>query len=150
LPIITFFAKQNQTDYKTSIVFQRLIINSNIGYFLDNKGRLAERAANMEDKYLQAITNAREAAEKANDRETVMKRVELNDEIQDKIVAIDKERRQKVLDSQVWALEKEIEIYGGAIEKVKALVIKWEEQFTNQFTQGYNNLYLGRKWCNAS
>ena len=89
-----------------------------------DEDRLAERAANMEDKYLQAITNAREAAEKANDRETVMKLVELYDEIQDKIEDIDRQRRQKVIDSQIWALEKEIEIYGEAIEEVKALVIK--------------------------
>jgi tRNA A37 N6-isopentenylltransferase MiaA len=89
-----------------------------------DEDRLAECAANREDKYLQAITNAREAAEKANDRETVMKLVELYDEIQDEIVAIDKEKRQKVIESQIWALEKEIEIYGEAIEEVKALVIK--------------------------
>jgi hypothetical protein len=88
---------------------------------LDNKGRLAERAANREDKYLQAITNAREAAEKANDRETVEKLEELYDEITDKIEDIDKQRRQKVIESQIWALETEIEVYGEAIEKVKVL-----------------------------
>jgi hypothetical protein len=86
--------------------------------------RLAERAAYREDKYLQAITKAREAAEKANDRETVTKLVELYDEIQDKIEDIDKERRQKVLDSQIWALETEIEVYDEALDKVKALVVK--------------------------
>jgi hypothetical protein len=57
--------------------------NNQEGDFLDNEDRLAERAANREDKYLQAITNAREAAEKANDRETVVKLVELYEEIQD-------------------------------------------------------------------
>lgn len=50
-----------------------------------------------------------------------MKLVELYDEIQDKIEDIDTQRRQKVIDSQIWALEKEIEVYGEAIEKVKAL-----------------------------
>jgi tRNA A37 N6-isopentenylltransferase MiaA len=98
--------------------------NSQGGAFLDNTDRLAERAAYREDKYLQAITKAIEAAEKANDRETVVKLVELYDEIQDKIEDIDTQRRQKVIDSQIWALEKEIEIYGEAIEKVKALVVK--------------------------
>lgn len=95
--------------------------NSQKGDFLDNTDRLAEHAAYREDKYLQAITKAREAAEKANDREIVVKLVELYDEIQDKIEDIDTQRRQKVIDSQIWALEKEIEVYGEAIEKVKAL-----------------------------
>jgi hypothetical protein len=51
-----------------------------------------------------------------------MKLVELYDEIQDNVVAIDKERQQKVIESQIWALEREIEVYGEAIEKVQALV----------------------------
>jgi tRNA A37 N6-isopentenylltransferase MiaA len=98
--------------------------NNQRGDFLDSVDRLAERAANREDKCLQAITKAREAAEKANDRETVVKLVELYDEIQDKTEDIETQRRQKVIDSQIWALEKEIEVYGEAIEKVKALVVK--------------------------
>jgi tRNA A37 N6-isopentenylltransferase MiaA len=98
-----------------------LTTNSQIGDFLDNPDKLAERAAYREDKYLQAVTKTREAAEKANDRETVVKLVELYEEIQDKIQDIDTQRRQKVIDSQIWALEKEIEIYGEAIEEVKAL-----------------------------
>ena len=53
-----------------------------------------------------------------------MKLVELYDEIKDRIEDIAEERRQKVIDSQIWALEKEIEIYGEAIEKIKALVVK--------------------------
>lgn len=89
--------------------------NSQKGDFLDRTDRLAERAAYREDKYLQAITKARETAEKANDRETVVKIVELYEKIQDKIEDIDTQRRQKVIDSQIWALEKEIEIYGEAI-----------------------------------
>lgn len=87
-----------------------------------DEDRLAEHAANWKDKYLQAITNSRVAAEKANGRETVMKFIELYVEIQDKVVAIYNERRQKVIESQIWALEKEIEVYGEAIEKVQALV----------------------------
>jgi hypothetical protein len=96
--------------------------NSQCGDYLDGEDRLAKSAANREEKYQQAIANAREAAEKANDRETVTKLVELYDEIQDNVVAIDKERQQKVIDSQIWALEREIEVYGEAIEKVQALV----------------------------
>jgi tRNA A37 N6-isopentenylltransferase MiaA len=84
-----------------------------------DEDRLAERAAYREDEYLQAITKARDAAEKANDREIVVKLVELYDEIQDKIEDIDTQRRQKVIDSQIWALEQEIEVYGEAIEKIK-------------------------------
>jgi len=61
-----------------------------------DEDRLAEHAANWKDKYLQAITNSRVAAEKANDRETVTKLVELYDEIQDNVVAIDNERRQRI------------------------------------------------------
>ena len=98
--------------------------NSQNGDFLDNTDRRAERAAYREDKYLQAITKARETAEKGNDRETVVKIVELYEKIQDEIEDIDTQRRQKVIDSQIWALEKEIEIYGEAIEKIKALVVK--------------------------
>jgi hypothetical protein len=77
-----------------------------------------------EDKFLQTITNAREAAEKANDRETDIKLVELYDEIQNQIEDIDKQRRQKVIDSQIRALEREIEVYGEAIEKVKSSVVE--------------------------
>jgi hypothetical protein len=76
--------------------------NSQKGDFLDTIDRLAEHAAYREDKYLQAVTKAREAAEKANDRETVVKLVELYDEIQDKIEDIDTQRRQKVIDSQLF------------------------------------------------
>jgi hypothetical protein len=43
--------------------------------------------------------------------------------MQDKIEYIEKERRQMVLDSQIWALEQEIEVYSEAIEKVKKLVV---------------------------
>jgi tRNA A37 N6-isopentenylltransferase MiaA len=121
---ISFFAKQNQNIYKTIIVFLHLAKNSQKGDFLDDEDRLAKLAGAREDKYLQAITKARETAEKANDRETVVKIVELYEKIQDKIEDIETQRRQKVIDSQIWALEKEIEIYGESIEKIKALVVK--------------------------
>jgi hypothetical protein len=62
---------------------------------MTDEDRLAERAGNKEDKYLQTITKARDAAEKANDRETVMKLVELYDEIQDKIEDTDKGNGKK-------------------------------------------------------
>lgn len=46
-------------------------------------------------RYLQAITKAREAAEKVGDRETVMKLVQLYDKIRDRVEDIDKQKRQK-------------------------------------------------------
>jgi hypothetical protein len=89
---------------------------------MTDENQLSEHAANREDRYLQLIMKARDEAEKVDDQETVEKLEELYDKITDKIEDIDKERRQKVLDSQIWALEKEIEVYGEAIEEVKALV----------------------------
>jgi uncharacterized protein YceH (UPF0502 family) len=83
---------------------------------------LAERAGDREDRYMQAITNAKNAAEQAGDQKTVEKLVELYNEIQNQIRDIDKQRRQKVKESQLWALEQEIKVYSEAIEKVKALV----------------------------
>jgi len=85
---------------------------------------LAERAGDREDRYMQAITNAKNAAEQAGDQKTVEKLVELYSEIQNQIRDIDRQRRQKVIDSQLWALEQEIEAYGEAIKKVKSLVMK--------------------------
>ena len=58
---------------------------------MDKEEQLAERAGDREDRYLQAITKARDEAEKVDDQETVTKLVELYDEIQDKVVAIDNE-----------------------------------------------------------
>jgi hypothetical protein len=89
---------------------------------MTDENQLSEHAANREDRYLQLIMKARDEAEKVDDQETIEKLEELYDKITDKIEDIDKERRQKVLDSQIWALEKEIEVYGEAIEEVKALV----------------------------
>jgi hypothetical protein len=43
-------------------------------------------------------------------------------EIENRIENIDKERREKVRQSLIWAFEKEIETYNEAIEKVKGLV----------------------------
>ena len=83
---------------------------------------LAKRAGDREDRYLQAISKARNAAELAGDQKTVEKLEEIYDEIKNKIEDIDKERRQKVVDSQIWALEQEIKVYSEAIEKVKVLV----------------------------
>ena len=83
---------------------------------------LAKRAGDREDRYLQAISKARNAAELAGDQKTVETLDQIYDEITDKIGDIDKKRRQKVQDSQLWALEREIEVYVEAIEKVKVLV----------------------------
>lgn len=87
-----------------------------------DEDKLAERAANREDRYLQAITNARNTAEKADDQKTIEKLESIYEETLDKIEDIDKERREKVRQSQIWAFEKEIETYSEAIEKVKGLV----------------------------
>ena len=83
---------------------------------------LAKRAGDREDRYLQAISKARNAAELAGDQKTVETLDQIYDEITDKIEDIDKERRQKVVESQIWALEQEIKVYSEAIEKVKVLV----------------------------
>lgn len=91
---------------------------------MDKEEQLAERAANREDRYLQAITKARVVAEKEGDQKTVENFDQIYDEVEDKLEDIDKQRRQRVIDSQVWALEQEIEIYSEAIEKVKKLVVK--------------------------
>jgi hypothetical protein len=88
---------------------------------MTDEDKLEERAANREDKYLQAITKARNAAELASDQKTVEKLNEIYDEVEDRLEDIDKERREKVKESQIWALEKEIEAYGEAIKKRKAL-----------------------------
>jgi hypothetical protein len=90
---------------------------------LDKSEKLEERAGNREDIYLQSITKARNAAELTGDQETGLKIDKIYDEVTYKILDIDKERRQKVLDSQIGALEQEIEVYSEAIEKVKKLVV---------------------------
>jgi len=91
---------------------------------LSDEEQLAEHAGDREDRYIQAITKARNAAENKGDQKTVEQLDQIYDEITDKIEDIDKERRQKVLDSQIEALEKEIKVYGEAIQKVKGLVMK--------------------------
>ena len=91
---------------------------------MTDEDRLAERAGDREDRYLKALTKARNIAEKKGDQKTVEKLNEIYDKVEDKLEDIDKQRRQKVIESQIWALEKEIEVYGEAVEKVKALVIR--------------------------
>ena len=89
---------------------------------MDKEDQLAELAGDREDRYLQAISKARNAAEQAGDQNKVVNLDRIYDETSEKIDLIDKERRQKVLDSQLEALEKEITTYGEAIEKFKELV----------------------------
>lgn len=52
--------------------------------FLENEDQLAERTGDREDRYLQAITKARNAAENEGDQKTVTKLVQFYDNIQDK------------------------------------------------------------------
>jgi hypothetical protein len=94
------------------------------GDILDKEDRLAERADDREDKYLQIITKARNEAEKDENDKLVTELDIIYEEVTDKIEDINNEQKQKVLDSQLEALEKEIKVYGGAIEKVKKLVVK--------------------------
>lgn len=91
---------------------------------MDKEDQLAERAGDREDSYLQAISKARNAVEQAGDQKTVVHLDRIYDETSEKIDLIDKERRQKVLDSRLEALEKEIEVYGEAIQKLIVLVVK--------------------------
>ena len=91
-------------------------------YFLDKKDYLAERAGDREDRYLQTITKARNEAKKDGNDKIVTELVKST--INDKIEDIIKEKRQKVLDSQLEALGKEITTSGEAIEKFKELVVK--------------------------
>jgi hypothetical protein len=91
-----------------------------------DEDRLAERAANREGRYLQAITKARNVAEQAGDKKTVEKLELIYEGTENRIDDIDKERRQKVRNSQIWAFEQEILVYSEAIEKVKALVCENE------------------------
>jgi uncharacterized protein YceH (UPF0502 family) len=87
-----------------------------------DEDKLAECAGDREDRYLHLIMKVRDAAEQAGDQNTVSKLEKLYDDTTDKLETIDKERRQKVVDSQIWALQEEIKVYTEAIEKVKALV----------------------------
>lgn len=89
---------------------------------MGDEDKLAERAGDREDRYLQAITKARNAAEQAGDQKTVEKLESIYEETLDKLEDIDKERRQKVKDSQIWMFEKEIEVYSEAINRVRDLV----------------------------
>ena len=91
---------------------------------MTDEDRLAERAGDREDRYLQALTKARNEAEKVYDLETIAKLEKLYEETIDKIEGIDNKRRQKVVKSQIWALEQEIGVYSEAIEKVRVLVVK--------------------------
>jgi hypothetical protein len=86
-----------------------------------DEDKLAERAGDREDKFMQSITNVRNTAEKAGDQKTVEKLESIYEETENRIEDIDKERREKVRQSQIWAFKKEIEVYGEAIEKVKTL-----------------------------
>jgi hypothetical protein len=70
------------------------------------EGQLAERAGDREDRYLQTITKARNAAEQAGDQKTVEILDQIYDEIRDKIEDIDKERRQKVKIARSGCLRK--------------------------------------------
>lgn len=89
---------------------------------MTKEDRLAERAGDREDKFMQLIIKVRDEAKKIDDQETVEQLELIYKETEDKIEDIDKERREKVRQSQIWALEQEIEVYGEANEKVKALV----------------------------
>ena len=61
---------------------------------------------------------------KQENKKTVVHLDRIYDETSEKIDLIEKERRQKVLDSQLEALGKEITTSGEAIEKFKELVVK--------------------------
>jgi hypothetical protein len=50
---------------------------------LDNEDQLAERAGDKEDRYLQTITKARNAAEREGDQKTVEQLDRIYDEITD-------------------------------------------------------------------
>jgi hypothetical protein len=71
---------------------------------------------------MQLITKARDEAKKIDDQETVEQLELIYEGTENRIEDIDKERREKVRQSQIWALEREIETYSEAIEKVKGLV----------------------------
>lgn len=89
---------------------------------MDKEERLAERAGDREDRFLKLVTKARNAAQEIDDQKTVTKLEELYDQVTDKLEDIDNERRQKVIDSQIWMFEREIEVYSEAINKVRDLV----------------------------
>jgi hypothetical protein len=87
-----------------------------------DEDKLAEHAGDREDKFMQLIIKVRDEAKKIDDQETVEKLESIYKEIENRIENIDKERREKVRQSQIWALEQEIEVYGEAIEKAKVLM----------------------------
>jgi hypothetical protein len=87
-----------------------------------DEDKLAEHAGDREDKFMKLIIKVRDEAKEIDDRETVEKLESSYEETQDKIENIDKERREKARQSQIWALEREIETSSEAIEKVKGLV----------------------------
>jgi len=91
-------------------------------YFLDKKDYLAERAGDREDRYYKLSLKREMKQRRMEMINLLLSLIEFT--INDKIEDIIKEKRQKVLDSQLEALEKEITTYDEAIQKFKELVVK--------------------------
>lgn len=62
---------------------------------MDNEDRLAGRAGDREDRYMQDLTNARNEAEKVYDLETVAKLEKIYEKTTDKIEELTKKEDKK-------------------------------------------------------